>query len=128
MPNNRALYVSFLDQACGVIEPQEGLQYEFTYAPAWLASQRRGISLSLTPQTAPFPSVTARAFFGGLLPEGAARRHISQTYGVDDLDDIALLRLIGHECAGAIRVTSAPVEPGSSRRLIRWMEPDEVRE
>ncbi|MBC7460719.1 MAG: HipA domain-containing protein, partial [Thermoleophilia bacterium] len=94
----------------------------------WLASQRRGISLSLAPQTAPFPSVTARAFFGGLLPEGAARRHISQTYGVDDLDDIALLRLIGHECAGAIRVTSTPVEPGSSRRLIRWMEPDEVRE
>ena len=56
------------------------------------------------------------AFFANLLPEGAVREAICARLGISRDNDLALLRAIGGECAGALSVVAAGAEPATQRR------------
>ena len=53
----------------------------------------------------------AHAFFAGLLPEGGTRQRICRQRGIAPEDDAGLLFAIGEDCAGALSVLPAGVEP-----------------
>ncbi|MEO6776588.1 MAG: type II toxin-antitoxin system HipA family toxin [Kofleriaceae bacterium] len=87
-----------------------------TYEPTWLGSERAfPISISLPLRAEPFVGAAAQQFFANLLPEGQARQAVCGRLGISIDNDIALLRAIGGECAGALSV----VERGPRRRSTR---------
>lgn len=92
----------------------------FAYAATWLSSPTRfAISHSMPLRAEPF-GVEAERFFGNLLPEGAIRTAVCRRLGISEDNDFALLRAIGHECAGALRIVEKerePATPQPDRRL-----------
>jgi serine/threonine-protein kinase HipA len=114
------LDVLVFGERCGTIAATAGLGYAFDYEPSWRPGARHGISLCL-PRDAPHGTSAARAYFGGLLPEGAARRHIAQARGLDELDDLAFLDAFGHDCPGAVQVLRHGERPPDSGS-IAWLQ------
>lgn len=99
---------------------------EFGYATAWLDAGF-AISRSLPLREASYADEALR-FFGNLLPEGGVRTAICRRLGVAEDDDFALLRALGRECAGALRIVDAAgrrAKPSRPRiitadELVRW--------
>ncbi len=61
------------------------------------------ISLSMPISATAYDDTKCEAFFGGLLPEKQqARELIARKFNADAESTFSLLRVIGHECAGAI--------------------------
>lgn len=75
-------------------------------------SASRPISVSLPLQEEPFSSEATRNYFEGLLPEGFSRQCVASNIHVDSDDYISILRVLGRECLGAIRIVDEnnPVE------------------
>ena len=128
----RRLAVLVEDELCGTIAEGPGLSYEFSYTADWIAHGRPALSLALPSDGSVISQELARAYFGGLLPEGGARRQIAEREGVDELDDIALLALLGRECAGAITIvpTKADGSFDTDRgpRSAQWLDDGELTE
>ncbi len=81
-------------------------RFGIAYEPAWIAADVRfPISISLPVREEPYIGGAAHAFFANLLPEGAARQAVCSRLGISVDNDLALLRAIGGECAGALSVT-----------------------
>jgi serine/threonine-protein kinase HipA len=72
----------------------------------------------------PKTGLAVSAFIEGLLPEGNMRQHIAATAGVPVTDTMALLGRVGAECAGAVQILGAGVEPGPGH--IRSLTDEEV--
>jgi serine/threonine-protein kinase HipA len=53
------------------------------------------------------PTDRLRAFFNGLLPEGAAREELARRFNLRPRDVIGLLRELGEDCAGAVMAVPA---------------------
>lgn len=68
-------------------------------------SENAAISLSLPKEQKAFSPLQTRNFFEGLLPEGFTRRCVAQSIHADSEDYISILRKLGNECLGAIRVS-----------------------
>jgi serine/threonine-protein kinase HipA len=86
-------------QPVGILEQKLDGKKIFTYAP----SATLPISLSMPIRETPYQDLACEAFFGGLLPEGdAVRRIIGKKYNISPYNTFALLKAIGHDCAGAI--------------------------
>lgn len=68
-------------------------------------SENAAISLSLPKEQKTFSPLQTRNFFEGLLPEGFTRRCVAQSIHADCEDYISILRKLGNECLGAIRVS-----------------------
>lgn len=83
----------------------------FEYLPEYIAAANRPISISLPLQEAPFTPDITRNFFEGLLPEGFARRSVSEWLHANEDDYLRILQALGRECLGAIQVSS----PGETR-------------
>lgn len=64
------------------------------------------------------------AFIEGLLPEGNLRQHIATHAGVPVTDSMELLSRVGAECAGAVQIIDAGIEPGPGR--LRSLTEEEV--
>lgn len=80
----------------------------------------RVLSLALPLSKRPVMDAKARssghvvsAFVEGLLPEGNLRRHIATQAGVAVTDTLGLLEQVGAECAGAVQILPAGVQPGA---------------
>ena len=91
----------------------------FQYDKAYLSSSYGApISISLPLQEKPFSALRTRRFFEGLLPEGFSRRAVANWMKADENDYLAILRVLGSECLGAIRIVedeeNTP-EPGYER-------------
>jgi serine/threonine-protein kinase HipA len=119
------LHVLLDDAEVGrVQETDAGLR--FAYARAWLDTGY-AISRSLPLREAPYDAEATR-FFGNLLPEGGVRTAITRRLGLSEDHDFALLRAIGRECAGALRIVDAAgrrAKPGRPRpitadELAKW--------
>jgi serine/threonine-protein kinase HipA len=122
----RTLDVYLFGERCGSISESIGLDYTFAYDPAWRRDSRHGISMCLPRREAPSTAEAERAYFGGLLPEGAARRRIAQDHGFDELDDLAFLTEFGRDCPGAVQVLPAN-DPLPHGGVVSWLEGSTLR-
>lgn len=107
--------VGTLDMASG-----EGF-YGFTYDPAYLASTNPtplSHSLPLTPRR--FSGNEALPFFEGLLPEGDARIAVARKLGVPSTSSAKLLRALGNDCAGVLRIRDNSEDERSSSTSNRY--------
>lgn len=115
----------------------DGDRFGLSYDPGWLSgTDAFAISLSLPLREAPHEGGAAHWFFSNLLPEGAVREAVCARLGISVDNDLALLRAIGGECAGALSITEPEQSPAASdddayellddRRLQRMLETDVV--
>ncbi len=79
--------------------------YSFEYDEAWRNDAAAFDLAPLLPRKERTHAGTAvRFFFSNLLPEGEMLEIVSRTYGVSKYDPFGLLRKIGAECAGALKI------------------------
>ncbi|MBC8423056.1 type II toxin-antitoxin system HipA family toxin [bacterium] len=91
----------------------------FQYAGSYLTSGfARQISLSMPLQEAPFTGIIPKAWFANLLPEGEIRGHVARELGVSARNEFAMLKGIGGDCAGALRLLSETAPHEDDGRLI----------
>ena len=89
----------------------------FVYFPEYMDAGNRPISVSLPLREEPFSADVTRYFFEGLLPEGFARRSVSEWLHANEDDYLTILQALGRECLGAIRVSS-PGETGGGYEVL----------
>ena len=89
----------------------------FVYFPEYLDAGNRPISVSLPLREEPFSADATRNFFEGLLPEGFAKRSVSEWLHANEDDYLTILQALGRECLGAIRVSS-PGETGGGYEVL----------
>ncbi len=98
----RALVVRMLGRGVGVLTETSG-RMAFGYDEAWLDDPAAPpLSLAMPPRAEPYDDDACRAFFGGLLPEGAVRDHLARRFGISPGNEFSLLERIGGDCAGAV--------------------------
>lgn len=120
---------SFLDvflnrDALGELERRGPSRYRLTYSEKALERYGDGevvLSASLPLRSEPFAPAQTAPFFEGLLPEGAVRASIANSFRVSEEDGFSLLEQIGADCAGAVAIlpggTGAPPPVGRLRAL-----------
>jgi len=72
------------------------------------------VSVSMPVASTSYGDKVTRPYFRGLLPEGEARTVIAYDLGLDAGDDVGLLAALGRDCAGALVVVPAGVDPPAS--------------
>ncbi len=83
----------------GILEQTPTGEMKFTYDT--LATQ--AISVGMPLRNEPFDEIQTKAYFGGLLPESdTVKKIIGKRFGISHNNDFSLLKVIGHDCAGAI--------------------------
>ena len=98
------------DRRVGTLREDTDRVLRFAYDAAWLHEGGFPVSIHL-PLSLGDREVDAHAFFAGLLPEGGARQRICRQRGIAPEDDAGLLFAIGEDCAGALSVLPAGVDP-----------------
>ncbi len=77
----------------------------FSYDESYIFSPiARAISLSLPLSKKEFDAEATKTFFDGLLPEGFTRQCVADSIHTSSDDYISILRELGSECLGAIRI------------------------
>lgn len=98
------LYVYFEDKEIGQLSLDRDQRFIFQYSSEWLELVD-GFPLSLSmPLDERLYENEAHAYFTNLLPEGELRNLICEKLKVSENNHYELLRRIGGECAGAIRI------------------------
>ncbi len=112
-----AVYVN--ETEAGKLWADEKQQFVFQYSPDYLRMpDSHPLSLPLPLQTAVFDGDRSRPFFSNLLPEGELRDIIAKIVQVSQKNDMALLKKIGGECAGAVSVFPEGIPPDSGGTYI----------
>ena len=82
----------------------------FRYAESYLTGPHaRPISFSLPLREEPFARAEAEPYFGGLVPEGAARQLMAAELHVRKDDYAAMLEYCGLDCVGDLAITPGPI-------------------
>lgn len=89
----------------GTIKGKSSDDYSFQYDSTYIEGEYPAISISLPINYEPFSPEKTRNYFEGLLPEGFARKSLSNLMHVDEEDYISILEALGAECLGALRIT-----------------------
>ena len=104
----RTLNVFWGDQRVGRIWQNPLSHFCFRYDRDYLTSdQAKAISLSLPLQVETFEPPMAEVFFENLLPEGIIKDHIAKARHCSPDNNLALLNLLGGDCAGALTISAA---------------------
>ena len=115
----------FGEMAGTVTDTKAGLT--FAYARGWVDAGRPPLSQSM-PLTGAFDDQAARAFFGGLLPEGNPREVLARQLGVSRDNDFSMLDALGGDTAGAVSLirpgTGAPGTGDTDR--VTWLDEHEL--
>jgi serine/threonine-protein kinase HipA len=121
----RRLEVFCFDERAGeLIDDAHGL--EFAYDQAWRAGGMPPLSQSL-PLDGTFDREAARAFFGGLLPEGEPRALLARRLGMSRGNDFALLEALAGDTAGAVALLAPGQEPRRGND-VEWLEEHQLGE
>ena len=99
----------------GRLRPRSDRRMEFRYDSEWVRVRGFPISHSmpLDSRDSTVRGERAHRFFANLLPEGGARERVVRHLRVPD-DDFELLRRLGNDCAGALRIRPEGQEPDST--------------
>lgn len=81
---------------------EAGGRMSFDYDDAWAADLGAPPLSIAMPPPGPYDDEACRAYFGGLLPEGAVRDHLARRFGVSPGNEFSMLEVIGRDCAGAV--------------------------
>lgn len=93
------LSIRIYGEQVGILEQTASGKKIFTYDNAAVTP----ISLSMPIREEPYGEQQCEAFFAGFLPESyQTRQIIGKRYGISANNSFALLKAIGHDCAGAI--------------------------
>ena len=107
-------------KTAGVICGSDYRDSFFTYDKDYISDvKNHPISISLPFKEEPFSISATQNFFEGLLPEGFSRQCVASNLHADSEDYISILRVLGSECLGAIRIVDEenPVELLEYKRL-----------
>ncbi len=111
------LFVHYQEELVGSIIQVDSQNMRFEYAGSWCESTKSfPISISL-PLDGGFASAKGHSFFSNLLPEGSVRDQICKALKISSKNDFELLRAIGGDCAGALRITDSEVEESAEGEL-----------
>ncbi len=111
------------------VAEEQADRFSFAYDSAWLTrSNAFPISANLPLRQVPWPAERAHVFFANLLPEGVAREAISNRLGVSVDNDVALLRALGDDTAGALRFVSPTNTPEREERQRQPIELEQLEE
>ncbi len=114
-----ALNVFWNTDLIGRLSKSGGQDMSFQYASSYLASpQSQAISLSLPLQEEAFSGSVSQSWFANLLPEGEIRGNVAQKLGISQRNEFAMLKAIGGDCAGALRLLPESVSNVSEGKLI----------
>ncbi len=103
--------------------------FAFSYLSDYLRSENAAaISKSLPLQENPFDALASRTFFENLLPPEVVRRKLEKILHHDYRNTFAFLKELGGDCAGAISLYPADVEPESGEDSIRVLSEEESDE
>ncbi len=121
----RKLEVFCFGELAGALvdEPHE---LSFSYEQTWIAGGMPPLSQSL-PLDGDFSPEAVRAFFAGLLPEGAPRELLARRLGISFANDFGLLEALAGDTAGALTL----LEPGRTPLAagdIEWLDDTQVAE
>lgn len=95
----------------GIISGSGSEDARFRYLPMYINSGNRPLSISLPFQKETFSAMQTRKYFEGLLPEGFARKSVSEWIHVTEDDYLTILGALGRECLGAIMISDGePVQ------------------
>lgn len=100
--------------------------YSFEYDQKWRDDPAAFDLAPILPRQEPrHTGSSVRFFFSNLLPEGEMLEIVSKAYGVSKYDPFGLLRKMGAECAGALKIleTDSASPDGRTYKLVR---PDEL--
>ena len=91
----------------GTLEGTGHDDLRFTYDSSYISDPASAaISVSLPLEEVSFDPVRTRTFFEGMLPEGFIRHSLADMMHIDEKDYISMLHNLGHECIGAVRITT----------------------
>ncbi|HTA96345.1 MAG TPA: type II toxin-antitoxin system HipA family toxin [Solirubrobacteraceae bacterium] len=121
----RKLEVFCFGELAGTLvdEPNE---LSFSYEQTWIAGGMPPLSQSL-PLDSDFSSETVRAFFAGLLPEGAPRELLARRLGISFANDFGLLEALAGDTAGALTLL-APGRTLPAGGDVEWLDDTQVAE
>ena len=90
-------------------------QYDavFQYDEGYINGKHPALSISLPVGSREFTAIETKNFFEGLLPEGFARKSVSDWIHAPEDDYLTILQVLGAECLGAIRISSETDISGS---------------
>src|SRR5205807_8339387 len=94
-------------------------------AESWRAAGRPPLSQTL-PLDDSYDPAAVKAFFGGLLPEGAPREVLARNLGVSAGNDFTLLAALGGDTAGAISLLTPGERPAPAGDEVRWLDEEEL--
>lgn len=99
-------------------------QWSFVYAAAPAEPPPAPISLALPRHQNAYHGDRVRAVFANLLPEGEIRLRLTQSLGISERNDFALLARLAGDCAGALslRAPDAPPPDGRPPRALNDAE------
>jgi len=97
------LWVFLSDRRVGFLDEQNG-RLTLTYEPGVTTP----LSVNLPVRAEPYEEAECRPFFSNLLPEGSWRQAICRQLRIDEINDFALLKALGSECAGAVTLEDDP--------------------
>lgn len=89
----------------GVIQETHPGVGAFSYAEEYIDGNYPSISIGLPVSKKSFSAQETKNFFEGLLPEGFARKTVSDWVHADAEDYLTILEALGAECLGAIRIS-----------------------
>ena len=113
------------DRQVGTLIDDGPRTLRFAYDGEWTAAGGFPISVRL-PVSLGDEAVEAHAFFEGLLPEGRVRQRICRQLGIALEDDVGLLLAIGEDCAGALSILPAGVEPKPVQAPAKSLAAEEI--
>ena len=100
-------------QQVGRVATRQAVGGVFQYDDSWIAKHPDlPLSISLPVSNNEFNERQIKPYFAGLLPEGQALVEVANRFDVSTASYLKILRALGDECIGAVRIADAEISKG----------------